>query len=81
MKKIWARIGMSLEVTDTQYEVLRHLAAEMDSEEAGEPVYLELDLEENMVKEFLKRGVPDGDSYIPASVFRDIEKENKERRN
>lgn len=60
MKKIFARIGMYLTVTDEEFEDLK---AEY---------YNEADLSEELVRRFLKQNEPSlspVESYIPDSVF------------
>lgn len=60
MKKIFARIGMSLEISDEEY-------AELIKESGSNPNdgLNEFDINEEFAKRFIKDGVLDGDSYIP----------------
>lgn len=56
MKKVWARIGISLDVSDEKY-------IEFESRFDGGFV----DLTEEEAQEFVDKGTVDGDSYIPES--------------
>ena len=56
MKTLWARIGMSVSVTDEEYDKMQELIAE-DEDEASEMIS----------KIFLERGVIYGDSYMPGN--------------
>lgn len=60
MKKIFARIGMSLEISDEEY-------AELVKESGSNPNdgLNEFDINEKFARRFIKDGVLDGDSYIP----------------
>lgn len=71
MKKIWARIGISLEVTDEEYEGLKRQASDYipDGGDELERTYHDLDLDAEMSKRFIKDGWQDGDSYIPECIF------------
>lgn len=78
MKRIWARIGMSLEVTDKEFSILKGLAAELAESrgyDGDEEYYADLELADGMVQKFMKRGTPDGESYIPAAIFEEIRTE------
>lgn len=54
-KKLWARIGMSCEVSDTEYEKLKTLMKEKPGDAAS--MLYEL---------FIEKGERDGDSYLVA---------------
>lgn len=57
MKKLWARIGMSVDITDEEYEVIKTL---MDGgiEEEARKILFQL---------FVDRGYINGDSYMPGN--------------
>lgn len=75
MKKIWARIGMEMDVPDSTYEILKEVSAELAGRYPdGEKHYADLVLSEGMIHDFVTKGRCDGDSYIPATVFEDMEK-------
>ena len=57
MKRLWARIGMSVDVTDEEYDVIKTL---MDGG-------LKDEVKEILSKLFRDRGYLDGDSYMPAN--------------
>lgn len=66
MKKVWARIGMSVEVTDEEYkEIKKNFGCEDE-------------LSDEVVAMFISRGKPDGDSYIPDSFWWDEEDEEED---
>lgn len=69
MKRIWARIGMSLDISDTDYKNLlaavRHRDGTIDD--------YEFDTYCHLMSQFMEQGIPDGESYIPAVIFEDIE--------
>lgn len=67
MKTIWARIGMSLEVSDAEYDHLR----ESVRLEGGS--FDDLDLDDDFAHRFQKNGYVDGDSYIPGTIFENQE--------
>ena len=73
MKKIWARIGMTLEVTDEEYEELRIQALNKAYQPDDETIYDDLGLSAALKKKFLEKGKANGDSYIPAIVFEEME--------
>ena len=56
MKKIWARIGVSMYVTDSEYEKLKARRGDIE-------------LSPQQAKTFLELGKIEGDSYIPETVF------------
>ena len=60
MKKVFARIGMTLEVTDEEY---KEILEEAGVNPAGGNN--EFDINAKFAAEFVKKGVIDGDSYIP----------------
>jgi hypothetical protein len=63
-RKVWARIGMSLPLTDEEYKQWKEkYGAESD---LGE-------LDDKDLERFTKEGVVDGESYIPAEVFENPE--------
>lgn len=68
MKTIWARVGMSVEVTDKQYEELRQLALNEEYDEEYE-VYDDLELPDWLLVKFEKKGKIDGDCYIPGDCW------------
>ena len=57
MKRLWARIGMSVDVTDDEYYVIKTL---MDGG-------LEDEVRKILMPLFLNRGYFDGDSYMPGN--------------
>ena len=59
MKTLWARIGVSLEVTDAEYEALK---SDKDVE-----------LNTEWAERFFNDGFLDGDGYIPSTVFEEDE--------
>ena len=71
MKSIWARIGVKLNVTAEEYEVLKKKASYVGSD--GITRFGELTLNDDEINRFFHLGVPDGDSYIPQEVFENIE--------
>lgn len=75
MKKIWARIGVTVEVTDEHYNNL--LKAASYKAEDGVTRIAELTLSQSETGFFFHYGKPDGDSYIPAEVFEDIERKTQ----
>lgn len=60
MKKIFARIGMTLEISDEEY-------AELIKESGSNPNdgLNEFDINKEFAMRFIKDGELDGDSYIP----------------
>ena len=68
MKRIWARVGMSLDISDEQYEELKK-----SRDENGDLTILECDSDLNL--RFVKDGWPDGETYIPSVVFDEIDGE------
>ena len=69
MKKVWARIGMTVEVTDEQYEALRKEALNPDFPEEDK-VYDDLDdFPKWLLDKFEKEGEMDGDCYIPGCCW------------
>ena len=67
MKRIWARIGMSLMVPDEEYEKLKKR-----TERNGD---YEFDGSNKLAKRFVKDGKPDGECYIPEDIFDFCEEE------
>ena len=63
MKKIWARIGIVLDVTDERYAKLLKEA----TDEYGR--IQDLTIDDRLAERFARCGFVDGDSYIPAYVF------------
>ena len=64
MKTIWARVGMSVEVTDEQYEEVRKLALN------DKGFYEDLeDFPDWLDEKFEKEGKIDGDYYIPETYW------------
>lgn len=66
MKRIWARVGMSLDISDEEYEELKK-----QRDESGDLTILECDSDLNL--RFVKDGYPDGETYIPSCVFEDLD--------
>lgn len=66
MKTIWARVGMSLDISDAEYEILKQ-----QRDQNGNVVILECDSDLN--RRFVYLGWPDGETYIPSVVFEEIE--------
>jgi hypothetical protein len=60
-KTIWARIGMSLKVSDYEYWKLK--------ERIEKEGCIEMDQDNELLKRFLKDGYADGESYIPPQAF------------
>lgn len=60
MKKIWARIGMTAEVSDEEYEIITKLTNSKLDNEFAEGQHL-------ISKLFRERGHMDGNSYLPDS--------------
>lgn len=56
MKKLWARVGMELEVTDEEYESIQEKAM-------GEDYCFDEDSE--LAKRFISDGKLSGESYVP----------------
>lgn len=71
MKEIWVRVGMTVKVTEEQYEELREAALdEESSEDYGYEVYGDLeDFPDWFYKKIEEDGVIDGDSYIPSDCW------------
>ena len=57
MKRIFARIGFVVEVTDSEWQTLR--------EKYGR----EQDISQEDIEKIIKRGDPTGDSYMPQDTF------------
>lgn len=66
MKTIWARVGMSLDISDAEYEILKQ-----QRDQNGNVVIPECDSDLN--RRFVYLGWPDGETYIPSAVFEEIE--------
>ncbi len=64
MKKIFARIGMILEVSDEEY---KEILEEAGVNPAGGNY--EFDINEEFAAQFVKNGVLDKDSYIPEDTL------------
>lgn len=60
MKKLWARIGMELEVTDEEYERIKDKARNDD---------YDFDEGDDLAKRFISDGKLSGESYIPNDCF------------
>lgn len=73
MKKIWARIGMSSEVTDEEYEDLKKLA--MHNGRLDD--LNDTDFPDWLIEKFKNKAIMDGESYIPQIVFEDLEMNTK----
>ena len=73
MKKIWARIGISCIITDEEYKKLKNRALYKDSD--GFVHIGEATLNQIEALDIIRRGIPENDSFIPAEIFHDIEKE------
>lgn len=63
MKSIWMRVGMSVEVTDEQYEKLKEEALN------GSDRYDDLETPQWLIDRIEKYGEIDGDSYIPETIW------------
>lgn len=74
--KVWARIGITLEMTTEQYQTLQK-KAEYKTQD-GYTRYSELTLSKEEAELFLKNGTAENDSYIPQEVFEDIEYEKEQ---
>lgn len=78
MKTIWARVGMTVEVTDEEYEMLREMARNDSMTEAcGYDVYDDLDVFPSWFNKRLENGTGsiDGDSYIPSDCWLGIKED------
>lgn len=67
MKKIYARIGMVLSVSDERYARLLEEA----TDEQGR--IQDMTIDDQFAALFVRCGTPDGDSYIPSIVFEENE--------
>lgn len=74
MIKVWARIGITVDMTEEQYAALLRKATYKTKDNRER--FCELTLSHEDATFFLKNGVADGDSYIPQEVFEDIERNN-----
>lgn len=68
--KVWARIGMSLEMPEDEFRKLAAGACRIN--EAGEICYGDIGVDGSLAGLFASKGEPDGDSYIPGSVAEEI---------
>ena len=69
MKTVWMRVGVTVKVTDKQYEQLKEMARDNKNSTLDHTYYNEIEAPEwllNMVDEMGKR---DGESYIPPIEF------------
>lgn len=65
-KKIWARVGMSVEVSDEQYERIKAKALDRKyTESNGYEIYGDY-WDDEVDELFMTKGVFDGDCYIPS---------------
>lgn len=71
MKTIWARVGVSLEVSDEEYEALKE-----QRDTNGDVTVLEC--ESDLSARFIWYGYPDGEIYIPSVVFDEIDGEENQ---
>ena len=69
MKKVWARIGMSLIISDEEAEQLLDEAGRNNSGSNWEYI-----MNKDFARRFVKYGKVDGESYIPDDCISDIEK-------
>jgi hypothetical protein len=71
MKEIWIRVGMTVKVTESQYEELRKASLDKEASEAyGYSIYRDLDdLPDWFEKKIEEGAVIDGDSYIPSECW------------
>lgn len=75
--KIWARIGITVDITKEQYKRLERRASYKNDKIAS---FGECTLTQDEAKYFIKNGVADGDSYIPEKIFMDINKQKENER-
>lgn len=69
MKTLWARVGMSVKVTDAQYEMFRKRAIDTEYTEAhGYDIYDDY-WDDELESLFRTKGVFDGDSYVPMVIW------------
>lgn len=69
MKTLWARVGMSVKVTDAQYEMFRNRAISTKYTEAhGYDIYDDY-WDDELESLFRTKGVFDGDSYVPMVIW------------
>ncbi len=71
MKEVWVRVGMTVKVTEEEYEELRKAALdEKASEEYGYEIYGDLeDFPDWFDEKIEEDGVIDGDLYIPGDCW------------
>lgn len=70
MKTVWMRVGMTVEVTDEQYEELRKEALnETYTKAYGFNRYDDLEAPSWLLDRIEKYGELDGDSYIPETEW------------
>ena len=72
MKKIWMRVGVSVEVSEEQFAELKEISTTNNANysDVDAPVWL-LDLAQN-------NGEIDGDAYIPGDIIRELDYEDNE---
>ena len=72
MKKVWMRVGVSVEVTDEQFAELRDMST------AGNANYRDVDVPDWLIDLAQNNGEIDGDAYIPGDIIRELDYENNE---
>ena len=70
--KLWARIGITVDVTEEQYQALLKKAKYTLNNDTVERIG-DCNLTEKEAAFFIKNGYLDGESYIPETVLQDIE--------
>lgn len=70
MKKIWMRVGVSVEVTDEQFAELR------DASTAGNVNYRDVDCPDWLIELAENYGKIDGDAYIPGDVISELDQDD-----
>lgn len=74
--KVFARIGITLEMPIKAYELMKARA----ESKSCPGCYGDLDLDVDEIRAFLKYGNADGDSYVPGCVFDEVEEGLKEEK-
>lgn len=72
MVTLWARIGISFEVTEEKYQELLARCQQCGPIN-GLPTFSDVDLTEDEMKYIIYNGRPNGDSYIPQTIFEEQE--------
>ena len=67
MKKVWMRVGVSVEVSDEQFAELRDMST------AGNANYRDIDVPDWLIDLAQNNGEIDGDAYIPGDVISELD--------